>query len=222
MSLFHLHFFFFFFKLDTGLLIDSWQLFSFSTLTNPSQPSAASDVYPSGLPLPIMRLFFCFVDFLFWLCFLTLDYQGFHCSSVGKESPAVQETQVWSLGWEDPLEKERVNHSSILAWKISQTEEPGGLQSMGLQRVRHNWVTNRQHVMSGNSISSYLEFTEFLRCRLILFIRFDKFSAIAHVKLDIFSFFSNSSSAYSTTTTPSCRAYFFLSCFLLFTVLGGQ
>ena len=78
--------FFFLFKLDTGLLIDSWQLFSFSTLTNPSQPSAASDVYPSGLPLPIMRLFFCFVDFLFWLCLLTLDYQGFHCSSVGKES----------------------------------------------------------------------------------------------------------------------------------------
>ena len=49
-------------------------------------------------------------------------------------------------------------------------------------------MTNRQHVMSSNSISSYLEFTEFLRCRLIFFIRFDKFSAIAHVKLDIFFF----------------------------------
>ena len=50
------------------------------------------------------------------------------------ESPAVQETQVRSLGWGDPLEKEMVIHSSILAWKISWTEEPGGLQSMGWQK----------------------------------------------------------------------------------------
>ena len=49
--------------------------------------------------------------------------------------PAVQETWVRSLGWEDPLEKEMATHSSILAWKISWTEEPGGLQSMGSQRV---------------------------------------------------------------------------------------
>ena len=52
--------------------------------------------------------------------------------------PAVQETpqmQVQSLGWEDPLEKEVATHSSILAWNIPWTEEPGGLQSMGLQRV---------------------------------------------------------------------------------------
>ena len=49
---------------------------------------------------------------------------------------AMQETQVPSLGWEDPLEKGKATHSSILARKISSTEEPGGLQSMGLQRVR--------------------------------------------------------------------------------------
>ena len=55
-----------------------------------------------------------------------------------KDLPAVQETWVQSLGWEDPLEKEMATHSSILAWKISWTEEPGGLQSMGLQRVGHN------------------------------------------------------------------------------------
>ena len=55
-----------------------------------------------------------------------------------KNLPAVQETpqmQVQSLGWEDPLEKEMATHSSILAWNIPWTEEPGGLQSMGLQRV---------------------------------------------------------------------------------------
>ena len=59
-----------------------------------------------------------------------------------KNLPAVQETQVRSLGWEDPLEKEMATHSSILAWKISWTEKPGGLQSMGSQRVGHDWATN--------------------------------------------------------------------------------
>ena len=50
----------------------------------------------------------------------------------------MQETQVQSLGWEDPLEKEMATHSSILAWEISWIEEPGGLQSMGSQRVEHD------------------------------------------------------------------------------------
>ena len=52
--------------------------------------------------------------------------------------PAVQETRVRSLGWENPLEKEMATCSSILAWEIPWTEEPGGLQSMGSQRVRHD------------------------------------------------------------------------------------
>ena len=50
----------------------------------------------------------------------------------------VQETELRSLGWEDPLEKGMASHSSILAWRSPWTEEPGGLQSMGSQRVRHN------------------------------------------------------------------------------------
>ena len=53
--------------------------------------------------------------------------------------PAIQETQVQSLGQEDPLEKKMATHSSILAWRIPWTEEPGGLQSMGSQRVRHDF-----------------------------------------------------------------------------------
>ena len=55
-----------------------------------------------------------------------------------KNLPAIQETQVPSLGWEDPLQKGMVIHSSILAWRIPWTEEPGGLQSVGLQKVRHD------------------------------------------------------------------------------------
>ena len=55
-----------------------------------------------------------------------------------KNLPAIQETQVQFLGWEDPLEKGMTTHSSILAWRIPKTEEPGGLASMVWQRVRHD------------------------------------------------------------------------------------
>ena len=55
-----------------------------------------------------------------------------------KNLPATQETQVQSLDWEDPLEKEMATHSSILAWRIPRTWEPGGLHSMGPQRVEHD------------------------------------------------------------------------------------
>ena len=57
----------------------------------------------------------------------------------------MQETWVQSLGWEDSLEEEMAAHSSILAWGIPWTEEPGGLQSMGSQRVIHDWVTEHAH-----------------------------------------------------------------------------
>ena len=56
----------------------------------------------------------------------------------------MQGTQAQFLGQEDPLEEEMSTHSSILAWEIPWTEEPGGLQSTGLQRVRHDWVTEQQ------------------------------------------------------------------------------
>ena len=59
-----------------------------------------------------------------------------------KNLPAMWETSVQSLGWEDPLEKGMATHSSFLAWRIPWTEEPGRLQSMGSQRVRYDRVTN--------------------------------------------------------------------------------
>ena len=63
---------------------------------------------------------------------------------VVKNLPAMQETGVQFLGQEDPLEKEMATHSSILAWRIPWTEEPGGLQSMRLQRVGHDIATKRE------------------------------------------------------------------------------
>ena len=65
-----------------------------------------------------------------------------------KHLPTMRETRVQSLGWEDLLEKEMATHSSTLAWKVPWTEKPGNLQSMGSQRVGHNWATSL-------SLSSY-------------------------------------------------------------------
>ena len=79
--------------------------------------------------------------FFFFSCFILCCFPS---GSVVKNPPSMQETQetwVWSLGGEDPLEKEMATHSRILACRIPWTEEPGGLQSMGSQSVGHNWAT---------------------------------------------------------------------------------
>ena len=72
------------------------------------------------------------LEVITWTLVIILGFPG---GSVVKSPPAMQEIRVWSLGQEDPLEEEMATHSSILAWKIPWTEESGGLQSMGLQRV---------------------------------------------------------------------------------------
>ena len=69
-----------------------------------------------------------------WRRYLAASLNSFVAQQV-RSLPAMQETWVWSLGWEDPLEKEMATHSSILALKIPWIEESGGLQFMGLQRV---------------------------------------------------------------------------------------
>ena len=66
---------------------------------------------------------------------LISHYQASLLAQLVKNLPAVQETPVQFLGWEDPLEKEMAIHSSILAWRIPWTEEPGGQQSLGLQEL---------------------------------------------------------------------------------------
>ena len=63
-------------------------------------------------------------------------------AQIVKRLPTMQETRVQSLGWEDLLEKEMATYSSTLAWKIPWTEEPGSLQSVGLQRFGHDWATS--------------------------------------------------------------------------------
>ena len=108
------------------------------------------------------------VTYLFYVvaAVQTTDFAWFFCPCVRvcqgaslvaqmvKTLPAMQETWVWSLGWEDPLKKEMATHSSVLAWRIPWTEEPsyrlagyrGGLATVHgvakVQRVRHDWATN--------------------------------------------------------------------------------
>ena len=76
-----------------------------------------------------------------------------------KRLPTMRETWVRSLGQEDPLEKEMATHSSILAWEIPRTEEPGGLQSMGSQRVGHDFTFTpsdpQAHEVSAGSTSTW-------------------------------------------------------------------
>ena len=82
-------------------------------------------------------------DLLLWVPFFNWP-SPFPGGASGKEPTCqcrTQETRVQSLGCEDPLEMEVATHSSILAWKVPWVEEPGGLQSMGPQRVEHDWVT---------------------------------------------------------------------------------
>ena len=75
-----------------------------------------------------------------------LVYMGFPSDSVEKHPPAKTGHAVRSLGAEDPLEAEMATDSSVLAWRIPRTEEPGGLQSMEFQRIRHDLATKqRQH-----------------------------------------------------------------------------
>ena len=69
-------------------------------------------------------------------------WKGFPVAQTVKHLPAMWETWVQSLGWQDPLKKEMATHPSTLAWKIPRTEEPGRLQSMESQRVRNDWATS--------------------------------------------------------------------------------
>ena len=93
------------------------------------------------------------VIIIFFFIEILVIYQEVPCVAQRlKHLPAMQETWVRSLGQEDPLEKEMATHSNILAWRIPWTEEPGGLQSLGSQRVGHDGATSLSFFLS----SSYL------------------------------------------------------------------
>ena len=101
-------------------------------------------------------------EMMIWI--LPFIPQGFPGGLMVKNLPAMQETPetwVWSLHREDTLQEEMATHSSIFAWRIPWAEEPGGLQFIGLQRVRHDWahmyyLSSNERKMRGRPSSSYL------------------------------------------------------------------
>ena len=86
-----------------------------------------------------------------------------------KNLPAMQETWVRSLDWEDPLEVGMATHSTILVWTISWTEEPGRLQSLGLQSLGHNLATKQQTTHSKGRMQCVSEATVVLKYRCLVF-----------------------------------------------------
>ena len=89
----------------------------------------------------------CIYIYTYACAYVYLDTNTWHSWSslmpwMVKNLPAMQDTQDWSLGQEDPLKKVMAIHSSTLAWRIPSTGKPGGLQFMGSQNVGHDWVTN--------------------------------------------------------------------------------
>ena len=80
-----------------------------------------------------------------WISHSIFSFGASLAAQMVNNPPAMQETRVQSLSWEDPLEEGMATHSSILAWRIPWTEEPGELQSMVLLRVGHYWVTKHTH-----------------------------------------------------------------------------
>ena len=105
-----------------------------------SFPNPSFLLFSQILGLGLCKSQFCFASWFYIGSGNMVALEGIRTSLVTqtvKNLPAMQETQLQSLGWEDPLEKGMAIHSSILAWRIQWTEEPGRLQSMGSQRVRH-------------------------------------------------------------------------------------
>ena len=90
----------------------------------------------------MLKYIYVLYSIYIFICKLHINFKVFLVAHMVKNLPAVQETWVWSLGQEDPLEKRMATWYSILAWRIPWTEEPGRLQSMGSQRAGHDWATN--------------------------------------------------------------------------------
>ena len=148
---------------------------------NSSQACVQSCIYSSIYNSFILPSYICATSFPFYKMeklkptshSFSMNYRlhrDFPAAQMVKNLPAMQETQVLSLSQEDPLEKEMVTHSSSIAWRIPWTKEPGGLQSMGSQRVGCNWATNthadyldRIHCsFNKNQHSFYADFKIFL------------------------------------------------------------
>ena len=129
----------FIFSFQTTQLSESWDLIEYFSMR--WLGSMAGLGRQRGILYVLqIKLSYDFYTTFFSLC-LSWHTGASQVDSVVKNPPAKQETWVWSLGWEDPMEKEMATHSSILAWEIPWTEEPGRLQSLGSGKSQI-WLSN--------------------------------------------------------------------------------
>ena len=129
-----------FYKL--GERLGSWWAcpFHFRVFSSGEEMNSWERVRQSGTLYLFVNYIYIYIYIYIYL-FIYLFTLCFTGGSDGQELPGMQETWVRSLGWEDPLEEGMATNFSVLAWRIPWTEEPGGLQSMQVQRVRHDWET---------------------------------------------------------------------------------
>ena len=130
--------------LDSNNFWKTQMRFLFST--NPPWCSMLVDAVHSEATSCLWLSSWCYLSQVYaWASVLTSSpspvIKVFPCGSVVQNPPAMPETHLQSLSWEDHLKEEMATHSSFLAWRISRTEEPGSLQSLGSQRVRCDWET---------------------------------------------------------------------------------
>ena len=116
---------------------DDTAIFSFSSKPTISNLSCLPKIYSNHINSNSIWVSFYIYEIQEHFIYVSIDWI-FPVSQTVKNLPAIQETQVLSLGWKDPLKKGMATYSSILAWRIPWTEEPGGPQSMGSQRGGHD------------------------------------------------------------------------------------
>ena len=136
-------------------------------------------------------------EFLQWVCFLSsldeaisknkqiISSQGSPGGGAIKNLSVMLEMQVPSLGQGEPLEKEMATHSSIVAWKIPQTEKPSGLQSMGSKRVRHDLGIKQQHLLPCAPAQTLSRHFQCLPVTAVCFLYSSSFSGTKGADLDL-------------------------------------
>ena len=152
----------------------------------------------------VIQLFFFLIIFHYRLLEASLVAQ------MVKHLSTMQKTQVRALGWEDPLEKEMAIHSSTIAWKIPWTEEPGRLQSMGSQRVGHDWATSLSFYrlledIEYNSLCYIASPCYFSILCIVVVIQLT-----SHVQLFVTPWTAARQASLSLTTSPSSSKFMFI------------
>ena len=127
-----------------------------------------------------------------------------------RKPPAIQETWVWSKGWEDPLEEQMATSSTVFAWKIPWTEELGRLQSVGSQRVRHDGVTNIHTHTHTNILECFIFSPDYWTCGHGFSLFFSVYFSLDSFNCSIFKLIDLLYCCIQSAINPTQWIFFFL------------